>query len=352
MDWAASGIINTFDYELVNCVSLASTGERLTGVTGCSIKEAYYADTRASATLELDGSRIPEGMAVRIWHTATLGDEQVTEALGTFMVDEDSPTISYGRMSGEVSLVSMLARYSTDLIGTDMGVSDVPVASWFEAAVADGFGVPLVMPGIDRSKTFSPWVWEFAKSTLWALNQAADAVGGRIDVDGYGRTVLSPYGVPSSRADTFEITPNVLEVGITRTDGDRVNRVVVCYEPSDGDPIYADVRVDAAHPWHPSKIGRWYTKDYNESQPEDPTQAGIERLARRYLAVNSDASRKWEGKGLYLPVKCGEVGRLTYSDADGGESVNARVMLQQKSYKLDAAMETSYVLDEVGEVNG
>lgn len=348
MDWLASGIKNEFAYELVDCVSLSSTGEWLSGVTGGEVKEAYYADTRASATLELDGGRIPEGRAVRIWHTATLGDEAVTQALGTFLVDEDSPTLMYGRLSGEVSLVSTLARFSTDLVGADVGIGDVPVADWFEATVRDGFGVPVVMPGIDRQKTFSPWVWEFGKSALWALNQAADALNGYLEVDAYGHAVLSPYGVPSSRSDSFELTQEALEVGVARTDGDRVNRVVVSCETSEGDPIFAEARVDASHPWHPSRTGRWYTKSYTESQIEDPTQAVIEQLAQKYLALNSSAARKWEGTGLWLPIGCGEVGRLVYSDSDGGETASARVMLQQKTYKLDAAMETSYVLNEVG----
>lgn len=355
INWSASGIKNTFRYELVDAVNLDYSYGELEGVTGCKITESYYSDNRVAASLDLVGSRIPDGQAVRIWHIAEYDGERYTYELGTFLVDSDEPEIQYGEYTGTVSLLSTLSRYTTDLIGWDLGVGAVPIVQWFKDTVTDGFGTPYVDGNLDTTAVFTDWVWEFGKSTYWALNQAAGAINGRLNVDGHGRTVLEPYVAPSRRAQTFEIDGMYLERGFKNTLGDKCNRVVVMYQPTSEDSeedvpaIYADVRLDAAHKWHQNKLKRWYTNSYTVEQLADATEAGVKAKAEEYLAANMSQTSKWEATGLYVPYNVGEVGRVTYKDAPDGISKSGIMMIQQKEYNCDAAMETSYVFSEVND---
>lgn len=349
MDWSASGIQNAFRYELVDAQNLDTSYGTLEGVTGCKITEGYYTDNRIGATLDLVGARIPDGQAVRIYHTAKHGTETYTHELGTFLVENDEPTIRYGAYDGSVELLSMLSRYSTDLIGMDYGIGQCSITEWFRATVEDAFGTAVVDKNLASGLEFSSWVWEFGKSTYWALQQAADAIGGRLTVDTHGRTVLEKYVVPKRRSDTFSIDGMYLERGFKNTLGDKCNRVVVQYQPSGEDavPLYADVRLEKDHPWYHKKLKRWYTNSYTENELANPTIDGINEKAREYLALNKTATSTWEGSGLWHPATPGEVGQVSYIDSKSGVSKSGRMMLQTKEYNCDASMRTTYTFGEV-----
>lgn len=354
MDFTADGIQNSFTFELVDVNNLNASYGYLEGVTGGSVTEGYYTDNRIAATIDLVGTRIASNQAVRIWHTAQLGDETYTHALGTFMVEKDAPTLEHGVYSGTVNLESMLAKFDDDLRCGDRGVGQEAIVPWFKSVVTNAFAVPYVSPNLSTTKTFTSWVWEHAKSVYWALSQAASAINARVDVDETGRITLMPYTAPSVKDSTFTIDGMVLAPGFTNELGDIVNRCIVKYDQNGKDEndndlptLYGDAQVAKTHPWHPSKIGRWYTKEYSETEPSDPTASGIQKLAEHYLAENSGRTSKWEGSGLWVPYRVGEVGWVSYVDSDTGESKSARMMIQQKEYNLDALMETKYIFDEL-----
>lgn len=354
MDWLADGIQNTFSLELIDVNDLEQSYGWFDGnVTGGKITEGYYADHRIAATLDVEGITIADNQCVRIWHTATLGAEQYTHELGTFMVNTSSMTLERGIYTGTIDLESMLAKYSNDLRANDRAVSGKVVAFFYDV-VRNAFGVPQVNSGVPGDAQFSPWVWEFGDSVYSALQTAADACNARLDVDTHGRTILTPYTAPSQKDMTFTIDGMVLTSGFTNEVGDIVNRVVVEYQQNGKDDagndlpaIFGSASVAENHPWHPNKIGRWYTKSYTESEPSDPTQTGINNLAQRYLNDNLGRTSKWEGNGIWLPYKVGEVGWVDYTDSDTGESKQGRMMIQQKEYNLDYLMQTKYIFNEL-----
>ena len=346
--WLQSGIKNSFTYEMLDCQSLNTSYGFLEGVTSCKITESYESDTRVSGTLEVSGVRPGDGYAIRIRHKAECGGDTKEQVIGTFMVGSDSPKYLYGQYSGQINLVSMLDRFSQDYVTSDIGVSGWNACDWFEEKVTDGQGIAWVNPNVSRDSIMSDWVWEFGTSLLSALFTCAEKINGRVGVDELGRVTLNPYNAPSALSSSFTIDGYTLSAGLERTDGDRVNRVGVKYQPSgDGETQFATARLAATHEYSMEKLGRWLTKVYEVNQGENDASTTAQELADYYLSINNATTHKWEGSGLYRPIACGEVGEINYLDTEEGTPLSFKALLRQKEYNLDAAMETKYIFSQI-----
>lgn len=367
MDWHASGIRNTFEYELIDPFDLDFSLGFLDGVTGCKITETYRGEYRSSASLSLDGAELPIGALVRVWHKAKLGDETVRQELGTFMQELDPDmSYSYGRKHGTVNLQSTLMRLGTDKRAGDLAVpKSKAIVGHFEGIVADSGGTPYVYPFFSETRTFSKGhVWECSASALSEANRCADAIGGDIMPDAHGRVCLVPYQLPSLRSVSYEFPSggkSPVLVGLKCSNPEVVNRVVVSYKHDDV-TYFSERRVDVTHPWHWRKIGRHATKEYSESsldellgyelgEGEEPTAAQIQKAldakADSRLAENTQTFATWSASVLYAPVSCGEVVTLPYNDSPGSEGLFIKGMLTQREITCDASMLMQITIEEV-----
>lgn len=363
MDWTSSGIANTFAYELVDSANLDSHVGWLDGVTGGTLTKSYRADYRSSATLDVDdASQLPEHCAVRIWHTATLGGESVTNELATLFPEPMGGTLSRGRVSGSVNLYGPVKALAGDIFGGDGGggargiAAGTNIKSYFEYRVKAAFRTPRVM-AFAASSTFPSYhVWEPGTSALTELHAAADACGGYIEDDSHGRVVLAPYILPAKRAESFIMPSGAASLTLVGVDIDSpeiVNKVVCAHEVQDNGVSYFITRsatVDASHPWHPARIGRWC--GVSESPPSIPDGADIGAVLQAYavqrLRELTDTRRTFSAKALYNPaVDVGRVGRFMYSDSADGEALDVRCFVSQMEITLDAAMTCSLTLEEV-----
>lgn len=359
MDWSASGIRNTFEYELIDPFDLSFSLGYLDGVTGCTITESYRGEYRASACLELDGAELPINALVRVWHIAELDGEIYRHVLGTFM-QELNPDMdyAYGRRYGSVPLQSTLLRLGTDRRAGDMAVpKSTAVVPYFERIVSNAGGTSYTSPAFDRSKTFSKGrVWACSESVLSECHRCADAVGGRVETDEMGRVSLVPYQIPSSRAVSHEFQSgdaSPVLVGVKTANAEVVNKVVVSYKHDD-ETYYAVSQVDASHPWHWRKIGRHVAAEYTENSldlGENPTaeqiKAALQAMADSRLAALSKALRTWGATLLYAPVSCGEVITLPYNDSPDSDGLMIKGMVTQREIECDATMLMSLTIEEV-----
>lgn len=367
MDWHASGIRNTFEYELIDPFDLDFSLGFIDGVTGCKITETYRGDYRSSASITLDGAELPTGALVRVWHTAELDGETVRQELGTFMQELDPDmAYSYGRKSGAVSLQSTLMRLGTDKRGGDVAVSkSKKIIGHFKTIVEDAGGTPYAYPFFSEAKTFSKaHVWECSESVLSEAQKCADAIGGYIVPDSHGRVCLVPYQLPSLRSVSYEFPSgdsSPVLVGLKCSNSEVVNRVVVSYKHDDV-TYYSEKRVDVTHPWHWRKIGRHATKEYSESsldellgyelgEDEEPTAAQIQKAldskADSRLAENTQTYATWSASVLYAPVSCGEVVTLPYNDSPDSEGLFIKGVLTQREITCDASMLMQITIEEV-----
>ena len=346
MDWFASGIKNEFEFEMLDPWLKSSRGTL--DVYSCSISEGYYTDAKAQADIECDGAQYIENSAIRVWHIATLGEETVRECIGTFIPDTQSEKLENEQSILTLSMMHPLDKLATDCRCGDSGVStSTNIAQWVQDRIQGAGCNANISPALIASgRTFpSAWVWEHGETVLSAIQSAADACNYQVGADAAGNVTFYPYTVPSARSVSFEFPEGSLSITMPEvkiSTNDIINCVNV-KATKDDVTLVARAQVAATHPWHFSKIGRNYAKNYEESQMDDFTQAAVNAKAAYYLAQNDDTTRKWEATCLYVPIRCGDVVRFKTGDG----SAEAVAMVQQRKITCDAQMEMDLVLDEV-----
>lgn len=343
MDWTASGIQNTFRYEMLDPWLKISYGDL--EVYSCSISEGYYTDAKAQAEIECNGALYMANSAIRVWHSATLGDETITKCIGTFIPDTQNETLEYGESRITLSMMHPLDKLSTDCRCGDYGVSSgTDIASWVKSRI-EGSGCNAdVSPAL--TKTFaSSWVWEHGESVLSAIQTAADACNYQVGADAMGNVTFYPYSPPSARdvAYTFPTKSLSITMPSVKISTNEIVNMVNIKATKDQETLTSRATVAGTHPWSFSRIGRWYAKNYEESQMDDFSQSAVDAKAKQYLAQNDDTTRKWEATCMYVPIHCGDV--VMFDTGDGAAQVKA--MVQQRKITCDATMEMELILDEV-----
>ena len=349
MDWAASGIANSFDFEMVDPFDLDVSKGVIQGVTSAKLNEDYGSDYGSALSLGLDGAQVDLDCAVRVWHTATLGTDEVTEELGTFLIDKKPGNYKYGRYTGTLSLQSSLLRLGTDKRVGDraVGSGSAIVPTLTSIMQASGATVA-ISPDFSGTATLSAsHVWEDGKSALEECKRLAEAIGGHLVTDTHGRVGMEPAITDAANlAPCFTIGPGIALAGVGIDDADVVNRVGVTYKS--GNTVYrATATVPSTHPWHWARIGRWASLNQSVNSVTGTIQTALQRLADQYLAEATSTGRTFSVDTLYFPVKVGTAGMLDYQDsaADGG--IWSKVILRAREVSLDASMVQSLTLEEV-----
>ncbi len=345
MDWTASGITNTFRYEMLDPWCHDSRGDL--EVYSCSISEGYYTDAKAQADFEVSGNSYVENSAIRVWHSATLGEETITECIGTFIPDTQSETLKYGSSVLTLAMMHPLDKLATDYRNGDFSVDAGRNIADFVKDRIEGSGADAnISPALVASnKGFSSaWIWEHGDSVLSAINKAADACNYRVGADEFGAVTFYPYVVPSARDIAYTFPTGALSITMPEVKIS-TNEIVNCVNvkaTKDETTLTARATVAATHPWHFTRIGRWYGKTYEESQMDDFSQEAVNKKAKQYLAENDNTTRKWEATCLYVPIKCGDVVMF-----DTGDGTQVKAMVQQRKITCDKTMQMELILDEV-----
>ena len=344
MDWSSSGIKHEFAYELVDAVTLDSRGRWLDGVTGGTITESYRSEARSTCTLELDGSSVPWGCAVRVRHYAYLGAESFSEVLGTFQPEPMDSTYEYGRRSGSVDMYSSLKKLSTHFYKGVTGVAKgAAIVPHFKAVVADGQAVPWVSPSLSTSKGFGAYyAWVRPKESDYAEAQrCADALGAYLGVDAQGRVTLTPYVLPQKMSESWRLEGGAM-LGVDIDEPDIVNRVVVAYEDNSGGKTKtytAMATLADSSPWSYKKIGRFETVEANAPTFDDGVsasqiQTALDKLVAQELAAHQGKAT-YTVSALYDPnVRCATAGRFVYADSPADKGISARVFCSERQIDL------------------
>ena len=360
-DWSASGIKNEFAFECVDSRYLDSHICWLDGVTSGKITQTYRGDYRTSATLDVDGVDLPKHCAIRIWHTATLNSNSVTEELATLIPQTTSYTLERGRITGSIDLYSPMRFLDSDLVTKNVTINKGESAKDKFAAQCrlSGF-TPLIDNIIDtaNAKLASAWVWEHGKSVLYLLQHLADIANGYIMVDSHGRVVLQPYINPSQIATSITIDTGInslVLLGVDISTGDICNKVIASYEMNSGDTKdirTAEAVLDATHPWSFQSLGYWAAEEINsptfaQNVSASTVDSQLQAAAKKALATKSSYKRTLGINMLYNPdVAVGRTAYLSYQDSENGEKIHTNVFISQKEIELTAAMQCSLTCEE------
>ena len=350
MDWRASGISNSFEFELLDR-GLAHAGW-LDGVTGGSIVQSHRGDFRVTASLDLDGDIPPIGGYVRIWHTARLGGESVRTCLATLVPELPGMEYRLGRWTGSLDLYSGMKRLETSVWEKDYGIAkNTAIAAKWKSFVENGGSVAYVAPGISTTKkTSSSWVLGFGESVLSTCHELASAVSGYIEVDELGRVCLVPYVMPSKRSASWRLESgeeSIMLIGVDREPPELCNRVMARYE-SNGKNYFSATYLPSSHPWSWGQTGRKESYVMEPTDVPSPVQSNLDRIVANELASRSSTGNVYEVRALFDPsVRPGTVGTVAYADSPRDAGLSFRAFCSQREIELDAAMTTTLTLEEI-----
>ena len=351
MDWHASGITNDFEFELLDRY-LKHVGW-LDGVTGGSIAEAYRGDYRVTGTLEFDGDAPPISEYVRIWAVSTLGDETVRTCLATLAPDPPSREYRYGRWVGSVDLYSAMKRLDTCLRNKDGGLGKNKLLADYWSYIVDFNGaVPVIGGGISKTKkTTKALVFEGGEPVLSSLHVVADALSGYIEVDAYGRVVLSKYVLPSKRSASWSLGSgggSIMLIGVDETPPELCNRVIARFEDDDGKATYAAAYASASHPWSYESTGRKEAYFMDVGERTSTASNWLATLASQELAARMAAKSVFEVTTLFDPVvRTGTVGNVFYSDSPDDPGLSFKAFCSQREIALTPSMTTTLTLEAI-----
>lgn len=343
MDWGASGIVNSYQFERVGFDLETSLGF-CDDITGGEIAENYDGEYRTCLQVDIDGEPLPLTSLLRVWRIAELGGETVREELGTYMLQPESQQLAFerGRFTGRASLQSILYGLDTDLrprdtsIAATTGILDTFVAKVeqynFQTAVA------YELQG-DARTWGSAHVWERGESVLDECQRCADALGGYVNVDTHGRVVMEKYVTPAKRPDTFALSADGYLDGVGITRGDLVNYVSVAFTYDAGGgkqkTLIGKATLASYDPRSWKNVGRWAAANYEVASLGTKTQAGIDAVAATYLASVAATTRTFSLTMPYAPIKTGSVGTIEV----GGEVTRAVVSTRSINLDTEGLME-------------
>lgn len=346
MNWASSGIQNVYEFELVDVRDLDTSYGYLDGVISATITEDLESDCLSSLKLEFDGSFNPN-LCVRVWHTAILGNEKITNCLGTFVQDSTSENLKYGRDTSSISLYSTLMKLTSDLRSGNRGVSGAQLAGdWFDTIVQNAGGTPFRSPNTKNNAFGVSHVWEDGESVFDEALRCAEACDADIRVDALGQIILKLKQEPSSMTPSFNLTSDIIIPGINKTNESSYNRVVASFQ--DGQKTYyASASAPINSEKNFLKVGRNITLDVflsalDGQNPQQVLQNYANDLLNAELAKGSEFSLST----LYFPVELGNVGILEYVDGDITIQPT-KVQLVSREIYLNTAMTCDLTLREV-----
>lgn len=345
-DWGASGRTDTYRFFTVDPFSLVRTGEFEAIPSECSITYGYETDNKRQADLTIitpyDDIR---GQLLQVEHTCTVGDDTVTEVLGTFFALRSPTDVGYGLTRTNLNCYSTLYRHTQDYLPNDFvraaGYSNV---QFIRDLVEAGGGTLSVASDVtDRNLSVQqvcPMTDDHSIAT-W-MNTAAGWMGGQIDVADTGEVVLQKYYRPSEKGVVYEFAEgaNCVYVSgyqLSDTTADCINRVVAyCTTPTT--TRRACVDLPDSDPYSYRSIGMHKTARL--AITEDVTQQRLLANATDYLNARRGSSTRIEFEHVGIPgLRAGQVVR--YTNSNDGDPIDGLAIIEQMSFRLTPGMMTT-----------
>ena len=345
IDWADLNRKGTIEVLMLPPANLNDSYGVLEGVdlANSTITEAYYTDSRISASLRYVGAGWIRQSALQIkykipeWHYETV--------LGTFFVDDDPSFKQNGMWFTDLNLSSALHVMGLHSTGKQHWL---PAGSYAKSAMYDVCNAAhreLIDKNANDHRFSEPYAFASDEYSLSRMFYLAGVSNNRLGVDPYGRITVEPYVIPSLRVPTFEIDLRD-DRGIAHDDLSRSSsylqmptecHVIYRFSETVGQETYDyEISGSAIADGHTSFGARGYIVSdvsiVDELYPA--TKATAERLARENLAKSLTENSKWELTTEYLPIHQGDVGWLRGVTDPFGFSGDKLVMVSDITMRL------------------
>ncbi len=354
VDWGKLGKTWRIRFVQVTPANLDSEMGELEGVlaSGATITEGYYTDTRVQAQLSFIGGGWARQAFIRV--IAELPEEGYSEELGTFLATADDASTANGEWTTTLSLESML--YAMDVqAGTEPWV--VKAGSTGLAAIESMLNRchrAYIDAGAKDAWVSSNIVYETGTSYLGRVYDLCDITNNRLNVDGHGRVILTPYTLPKNRAESFTIdlqaSDGIAMDGLSRSSDylTRPTECVVYHREGSGDEE-TETRGYASDSGRVSYGSRGYivTKVVELSDMSPNTAWEANSQARTRLDRASSEGIEWQVETEYMPIHAGDVGLLR-NTSDPYYPEQQKVMVKDRTLDLEH-MKLTLTLKLVGD---
>lgn len=331
IDWKDQTRKDRLKFEMVSATSLNHTYGELDGVdlSGSTLDAAYYTDLRTSGKLKVRGDGWVRGSRIRITHEVP--DWNYRNVLGTYFVTADPASRHHGGWEYELNLESSLKGLSEDKLVRPWTIAKNAMAV---TAMRKCIGDAKQTYDVSRAKNAklkTPQVIDSGTSRLEALFTLCTLSKNRVDVNGNGTIVVSPYVLPANKAAKFRIDLDDAR-GVSLDDLERESDwlsmpdvVAVSHKYSDSvkkggktETVQREINAVAkvSGKAHQSNVLRGYTitdfRSLSELEPRTAQQA--QKLANSYLSGDTRELVTWTLSTTYLPVWEGDVVELAVRD--------------------------------------
>lgn len=366
--WTTSGRIDSFEFEIVAGNNFEKSLGYLSGVKGGKLTFGYDTDLKVSGSLEVSSTKYIENCVIRVHYCPKLSELQKKDIiLATCFAYTDKMNFDKGRYYGTIELVSVLARYTDDVLQTAFTIGKNKtykneLARLLKVEATGGkykFGANLPDKKCTSAKAF-----ERGKPPMEVIQAVADGLDGRIDVDEYGVMVLEKYFAPAKKSCVLKLpvgkySVTLPNIEIEEAKSDVPNRVAYLCEVSVTEKVYVldkkgnrvkytsgenkgkyktknvknkmtiigRAQVKSTHPLHFNKRGRWVTKNYTEARNivmlkvmnekeflkalESTKKYAAQKAAQKLSSLVANR-KKYTIECYYLPIKCGQVVEFEY----------------------------------------
>lgn len=377
MDYTKSGIRISYEYELVDNVTLKSYNKFVPSVLGGSGVWAVTSDLRTSATIEIDSVKEFEALdrllghsAIRIWLIAEYQDSRERTCLGTYMWKKQASTVKNGRETVSLDLYSTLYKpQNQSKLTNSTFPQSATVKSKFESCATDCMCVPnFNSENLSATKTLGKnVVFEAGTSYLTMMQLCADTINGYLGVAPTGEITLDRYILPNNRPTSFLMRSNdyIVADGLEIAPPQIINEVIATYTynstsggASSSTVLSRYARInDTSHKWYYGKIGGWRSEVIQPSTIENQDSQStvlnkLQAAANQRLAEIMASTDTLTIKALYDPkIKEGSVGLVEFIDSPNATVLQYKVYVRNIEMEFDSKAVATYTMEVLYDYN-
>ena len=313
---------------------------------GSSLTEGYYTDNRVSGKLTtLEGGHYQEGSWLRVVHECP--DYDYRAELATLIPSKVSQTTETGATKTSYDLQSVLWSISTDTLASHFTIGKGALTKdVFKRLCKTIQKECLILAGSNDTRYTQTVSYELGDSFLSDLFDICSTANNRLNIDGHGRITMEKYVSPATKApdwllDPMEPNTIVVDDGIGWSEdiGTVASRAVVIYKNGDTE-IAASSDLASSSRFSAASRGYTVAETHSLTQMSPATKAQAQRLARQYLATDSEGTAERTVTCLYFPVHQGDM--VLWQDA----SQQVRCLVKDVEVQL-ADMTVQLTLKEV-----
>lgn len=365
-DWGASGRVDSYEFRLVDPFTLQETGETVSTIEGESqLSFNYYGDNIATGTIVTDADDIDK--LVRVYHTVSCDDAEVTEVLGTFFADSSTATAKHHGVKRTHACYSTLYRHNEDSFVQDFArtAGTNIVGELRDIVEADGGhlrALPSLKDGESRAHTVDVW-FEIGTNKGEALRTICGWCGWELGVDPYGYVTVGAYTSPQDKAISYEFEDGesctyAAGYDFSNTNAKAINRCIAYFSRTSkqddpdkdnydpwplSDSTFVDLPERSPFSYQRTGRHRTYVLKVGDACSHDDLVA----QAQRYLDENSGAYYSFQIEHAGIPgLRVGDVVRYV-NRRDGSKDIDLRLQVAEMQMTLGPGCMCRTTLREV-----